>query len=50
MKVELRNFHVVIKDHDLFEDNLFNFHTIFFDSKKTDEWEVLLAEVGKNDS
>jgi hypothetical protein len=45
MKVELRNFHVIIKDHDLFEENLLNFHTIFFDSKIKKQWEIFLAEV-----
>jgi hypothetical protein len=42
--VELRNFHVIIRDHDLFEENVFNFHTIFFDGKATTLWEIFLAE------
>ncbi len=45
MIVELRNFHVIIKDHDMFIEHVFNFHTIFFDAMGTKQWEVFLAEV-----
>ncbi len=50
MIVELINFHVIIKDHDMFDENLFNLHTIFYDDLGTEFWEVLLAEVRYHDS
>jgi endonuclease/exonuclease/phosphatase family metal-dependent hydrolase len=49
MIVELRNFHVIIMDLELFDKYVFNLHTIFFEEKRTKQWEVLLAEV-KGDS
>ncbi len=50
MVVELRNFHVIILDHDIFDGHVFNFHTIFFDgTNATKYWEIFLAEA-KNDS
>lgn len=49
MEVKLRNFHVIIRDHDLFDDNVFNFHTIYFDGIKTKMWEIFLAEWRSSD-
>ncbi len=49
MIVKLRNFHVIIKDHDMFNEHVFNFHMIFYDDYGTKFWEILLAEA-KNDS
>ncbi len=49
MIVELRNFHVIIKDLDFYVENVSSLHTIFFEDTRTKQWEVLLAEL-KNDS
>lgn len=48
MRAQLINFHVIIKDLDLFDDNVFNFHSIFFEETSTRQWEVFVAEWGSN--
>jgi len=47
MKVELKNFHVLVADHDLFEnDKYHNFHVVFFDPNEHKiNWEYFLAEL-----
>lgn len=51
MIAKFRNFHVIIKDDDMFNEHVFNFYTIFYnDDLKTEFSDLLLAEVGENDS
>lgn len=45
MKVELKNFHVLISDHDVFNEDFCNVHAVYFNPvEHVINWEYFLAE------